>query len=119
MVINQGINKQAENNLADETNKPNQSPEKEIPNNTSKVKKEGINLLENQPLESSHAKWDHSTKLEEKSLDWDKEEKEKDRGFEITKLDGLALKENYDLITQCLVRGKSTEEIERLANLFK
>ena len=26
---------------------------------------------------------------------------------------------NYDLVTQCVVNGKSTEEIERLANLFK
>ena len=41
----------------------------------------------------------------------------------MAKLERLASQEHigkkYDLITQCVVSGKSTEEIERLANLFK
>ena len=68
-------------------------------------------------------KWDHSIKLEEKQLDWSKDEEEKDRSFEMEKLDQLASQDhigkNYDLITQCVVSGKSTEEIEQLENLFK
>ena len=68
-------------------------------------------------------KWDHGIKLEEKKLDWEKEEKEKDRRFEMAKLERLASQDHigkkYDLVTQCVVSGKSTEEIERLANLFK
>ena len=68
-------------------------------------------------------KWDHSIKLEEKKLDWDKEEEEKDRSFEVANLNQLAsqanIGKNYDLINQCVVSGKSTEGIERLANLFK
>ena len=68
-------------------------------------------------------KWDHGIKLEEKKLDWEKEEKEKDRRFEMAKLERLASQDHigkkYDLVTQCVFSGKSTEEIERLANLFK
>ncbi|KNZ59904.1 hypothetical protein VP01_1645g2 [Puccinia sorghi] len=45
------------------------------------------------------------------------------KSFEIAKLKQLAAQENfgkkYDFITQCVVSGKSTEEIEKMANLFK
>ncbi|KNZ61758.1 hypothetical protein VP01_13617g1, partial [Puccinia sorghi] len=58
-----------------------------------------------------------------KKLDWEKEEKEKDRSFEMAKLERLASQEHidkkYDLINQCVVSRKSTEEIEQLANFFK
>ncbi|KNZ64658.1 hypothetical protein VP01_10068g2 [Puccinia sorghi] len=68
-------------------------------------------------------RWDHGIKLEEKKLDWEKEEKGKDQSFEMAKLDQLPSPEHigkkYDLITQCVASGRSTEEIERLANLFK
>ena len=41
----------------------------------------------------------------------------------MAKLERLASQDHigkkYDLVTQCVVSGKSTEEIERLANLFK
>ena len=49
-------------------------------------------------------------------------EKAKDQTFELSKLGTLADKENlgkkYELVTQCVTSGKSTEEIERLAKLF-
>lgn len=68
-------------------------------------------------------KWDHGIQLEEKKFHWEKEEKEKDQQFEMAKLDRLTSQEHigkkYDLITQCVANGKSVEEIERLANLFK
>jgi len=86
----------------------------------------GVELEEkkfNHSVALEEKKWDHGVKLEEKKLDWEKEEKEKDRSFEMAKLERLASQEHigkkYDLITQCVVSGKSTEEIERLANLFK
>jgi hypothetical protein len=67
-------------------------------------------------------KWDHGIKLEEKKLDWQKEEKDWDRNFEMAKLDHLASQEHvakkYDLVTQCVAKGKSVEEIERLAKMF-
>ena len=75
----------------------------------------GINLEEK--------KWDHGIKWEEKRLEWEKEEKDRDRSFEMAKLDRLASQDHtgkkYDFITQCVLNGKSTEEIEQLANLFK
>ena len=74
-------------------------------------------------IELEEKKWDREIKLEERKLDLEKDEKEKDRSFEMAKLDRLASQDHigkkYDLITQCVVSGKSTEEIERLANLFK
>ncbi|KNZ46257.1 hypothetical protein VP01_7424g1 [Puccinia sorghi] len=61
--------------------------------------------------------------LEEKELAWEKDEKEKDPSFEMAKLEQLASQEHigkkYYLINQCVASSKSTEEIERLANLFK
>ncbi|KNZ55940.1 hypothetical protein VP01_253g10, partial [Puccinia sorghi] len=52
------------------------------------------------------ARWDHGIKLEEKKLDWEKEEKEEDRSFDMTNLEQLASQEHigkkYDLITQCV-----------------
>ncbi|KNZ52890.1 hypothetical protein VP01_340g10, partial [Puccinia sorghi] len=43
--------------------------------------------------------------------------------FEMAKLEQLASQEHigkkYDLITQCVVSGISTEELERLENLVK
>ncbi|KNZ46047.1 hypothetical protein VP01_7605g1 [Puccinia sorghi] len=148
--------------------KPNQSLEKESPNNTSKGKQtpnpfksykeyaskkdegktevardgiifemlkfewqvkndeKGVELEEEKfkhLVALEEKKWDHRIKLEEKKLDWEKEEKEKDRSFEMAKLERLASKENigktYELITQCVISRKSTEEIEQLANFFK
>ncbi|KNZ53077.1 hypothetical protein VP01_3350g2 [Puccinia sorghi] len=53
----------------------------------------------------------------------EREEKEKDRSFEMAKLEQLESQEHigkkYHLITQCIVSRKSIEEIELLANLFK
>ncbi|KNZ48308.1 hypothetical protein VP01_5761g1 [Puccinia sorghi] len=139
---------------------PNQSPEKETPNNTSKGKQRASNYQNINPshtkgssksemkvrilaLRFSHLinqnltedgltfemlkfekqvknndkgvelekkKFNHS--LEEKKLDWEKEEKEEDQSFEMAKLEQLASQEHirkkYDLITQCVVRGKRT-----------
>jgi predicted MarR family transcription regulator len=61
--------------------------------------------------------------MDEKRLEWEKDEKAKDITFELSKLGNLADKENlgkrYELVTQCVTSGKlSTEEIERLAKLF-
>ena len=68
-------------------------------------------------------KWEHGIMLEEKKLNWEKEEKDKDRNFEMAKLDRMASQDHtgkkYDFLTQCVLNGKSTEEIERLASLFK
>ena len=68
-------------------------------------------------------KWEHGIKWEEKRLEWEKEEKDRDQSFEMAKLDCLASQDHtgkkYDFLTQCVLNGKSTEEIERLANLFK
>jgi len=68
-------------------------------------------------------KWEHGIMLEEKKLNWEKEEKDKDRNFEMAKLDCMASQDHtgkkYEFLTQCVLNGKSTEEIERLASLFK
>ncbi|PLW25540.1 hypothetical protein PCANC_05226 [Puccinia coronata f. sp. avenae] len=68
-------------------------------------------------------KWERELKMDEKRLEWEKDEKAKDRTFELSKLGTLADKENlgkkYELVTQCVTSGKSTEEIERLAKLFQ
>lgn len=68
-------------------------------------------------------KWDHGIALEAKKLEWEREEKDKDCQLEIEKLDRLAsqshIGKKYDLVIQCVVSGKTTEEIERLATLFK
>ncbi|PLW17303.1 hypothetical protein PCANC_14143 [Puccinia coronata f. sp. avenae] len=68
-------------------------------------------------------KWEQELKMDEKRLEWEKDEKAKDRTFELSKLGTLADKENlgkkYELVTQCVTSGKSTEEIERLAKLFQ
>ena len=67
-------------------------------------------------------KWDQELKMDEKRLEWEKDEKAKDQTFELSKLGTLAEKENlgkiYEIVTQCVTSGKSTEEIERLARLF-
>jgi hypothetical protein len=67
-------------------------------------------------------KWEWELKMDEKRLEWEKNEKEKDRTFELSKLGTLVDKENlgkkYELVTQCVTSGKSTEEIESLAKLF-
>ncbi|PLW05175.1 hypothetical protein PCANC_28915 [Puccinia coronata f. sp. avenae] len=67
-------------------------------------------------------KWEQELKMDEKRLEWEKDEKAKDQTFELSKLGTLADKENlgkkYELVTQCVTSGKSTEEIERLAKLF-
>ncbi|PLW06509.1 hypothetical protein PCASD_25881 [Puccinia coronata f. sp. avenae] len=64
-------------------------------------------------------KWDQELKMDEKRLEWEKDEKAKDQIFELSKLGTLADKENlgnkYELVTKCITSGKSTEEIERLA----
>ncbi|PLW29668.1 hypothetical protein PCASD_20222 [Puccinia coronata f. sp. avenae] len=68
-------------------------------------------------------KWEQELKMDEKRLEWEKDEKAKDQTFELSKLRTLADKENlgkkYELVTQCVTSGKSTEEIERLAKLFQ
>jgi hypothetical protein len=68
-------------------------------------------------------KWEQELKMDEKRLEWEKDEKAKDQTFELSKLGTLAEKENlgkkYELVTQCVTSGKSTEEIERLAKLFQ
>ncbi|PLW27391.1 hypothetical protein PCANC_25846 [Puccinia coronata f. sp. avenae] len=68
-------------------------------------------------------KWERELKMDEKRLEWEKDEKAKDQTFELSKLGTLADKENlgkkYELVTQCVTSGKSTEEIERLAKLFQ
>jgi hypothetical protein len=67
-------------------------------------------------------KWHQELKMDEKRLEWEKDEKAKDQTFELSKLGTLAEKENlgkkYELVTQCVTSGKSTEEIERLAKFF-
>ncbi|PLW18353.1 hypothetical protein PCANC_14201 [Puccinia coronata f. sp. avenae] len=68
-------------------------------------------------------KWERELKMDEKRLEWEKDEKAKDQTFELSKLGTLANKENlgkkYELVTQCVTSGKSTEEIECLAKLFQ
>ncbi|PLW53401.1 hypothetical protein PCANC_06094 [Puccinia coronata f. sp. avenae] len=68
-------------------------------------------------------KWEQDLKMDEKRLEWEKDEKAKDQTFELSKLGTLADKENlgkkYELVTQCVTSGKSTEEIEHLAKLFQ
>ncbi|PLW48633.1 hypothetical protein PCASD_03364 [Puccinia coronata f. sp. avenae] len=68
-------------------------------------------------------KWEQELKMDEKRLEWEKDEKAKDQTFELSKLGTLADKENlgkkYELVKQCVTSGKSTEEIERLAQLFQ
>ncbi|PLW08361.1 hypothetical protein PCASD_25067 [Puccinia coronata f. sp. avenae] len=68
-------------------------------------------------------KWEQELKMDEKRLEWEKDEKAKDQKFELSKLGTLADKENlgkkYELVTQCVTSGKSTEEIKRLAKLFQ
>ncbi|PLW37802.1 hypothetical protein PCASD_11298 [Puccinia coronata f. sp. avenae] len=68
-------------------------------------------------------KWERELKMDEKRLKWEKDEKAKDQTFELSQLGTLADKENlgkkYELVTQCVTSGKSTEEIERLAKLFQ
>ncbi|PLW28053.1 hypothetical protein PCANC_26459 [Puccinia coronata f. sp. avenae] len=68
-------------------------------------------------------KWEQELKMDEKRLEWEKDEKAKYQTFELSKLGTLADKENlgkkYELVTQCVTSGKSTEEIERLAKLFQ
>ncbi|KAI9625525.1 hypothetical protein KEM48_010787 [Puccinia striiformis f. sp. tritici PST-130] len=68
-------------------------------------------------------KWDQGIEIEEKKLTWEKEERAKDRQFEIEKLDRLASQDNvgkkYELVTKCIQTGVKTEEIMRLAELFK
>ncbi|KNZ45807.1 hypothetical protein VP01_779g9 [Puccinia sorghi] len=39
-------------------------------------------------------KWNHGINMEENKLDWEKEEKEKDRSFEMAKLEQLASQEH-------------------------
>jgi hypothetical protein len=60
--------------------------------------------------------------LEDKKLDMEKEEKEKDRTFELEKLDRQSNAETrakkMELLGKCLDSGKSMEEIERIAKLF-
>jgi hypothetical protein len=67
-------------------------------------------------------KWEQELKMDEKRLEWEKDEKAKDQTFELSKLGTLAEKENlgkkYELVTQCVTSGKSTEEIEHLDRLF-
>jgi hypothetical protein len=67
-------------------------------------------------------KWHQELKMDEKRLEWEKDEKVRDQTFELSKLGTLADKENlgkkYELVTQCVTSGKSTEEIEHLAKLF-
>ncbi|PLW25437.1 hypothetical protein PCASD_23904 [Puccinia coronata f. sp. avenae] len=57
-------------------------------------------------------KWEQELKMDEKRLEWEKDEKAKDRTFELSKLGTLADKENlgkkYELVTQCVTSGKST-----------
>ncbi|KAI9605030.1 hypothetical protein H4Q26_003001 [Puccinia striiformis f. sp. tritici PST-130] len=68
-------------------------------------------------------KWDQGIEIEEKKLTWEKEERAKDRQFEIEKLDRLASQDNvgkkYELVTKCIQTEVKTEEIMRLAELFK
>ncbi|KNZ57748.1 hypothetical protein VP01_2082g4 [Puccinia sorghi] len=78
----------------------------------------------NLSMELGEKKLDHRIKMEEKNLGLEKEEKEKYWSFDMTKLEQLASQEHigkkYDLITQCVVSGKSTDqEIDQMANLFK
>ena len=72
--------------------------------------------------ELEEKKLEQELKMDEKRLEWEKDEKAKDHKFELSKLGTLADKENlgkkYELVTQCVTSGKSTEEIERLARLF-
>ncbi|KNZ54389.1 hypothetical protein VP01_295g2 [Puccinia sorghi] len=86
-----------------------------------------VRTVEIEEKKSNHSvaleenKWAHGIKLEEKKwdhgikLDGEKEEREKERIFVMAKLNQLASQENigknYDLITQCVVSIKRTEEI--------
>ena len=62
--------------------------------------------------------WDHGIKLEEKKweekqLEWEKEEKDRDQSFEMAKLDCLASQDHtgkkYDFLTGCVLNVKITE----------
>ena len=84
-----------------------------------------VELEEKKCMRSSQLeekKWEQEQEMDEKRLQWEKDEKAKDQTFELSKPGTLADKENlgkkYELVTQCVTSGKSTEEIERLARLF-
>ncbi|PLW17261.1 hypothetical protein PCANC_11612 [Puccinia coronata f. sp. avenae] len=85
------------------------------------VKLEEKKFIRSSKLEEK--KWEQELKMDEKRLEWEKDEKAKDQTFELSKLGALADKENlgkkYELVTQCVTSGKSTEEIECLAKLFQ
>ncbi|PLW33402.1 hypothetical protein PCANC_20761 [Puccinia coronata f. sp. avenae] len=88
--------------------------------NNKTVKLEEKKFMRLSKLEEN--KWEKELKMDEKRLEWEKDEKEKDQTIELSKLGTLADKENlgkkYELVTQCVTSGKSTEEIEHLARLF-
>ncbi|PLW54707.1 hypothetical protein PCANC_11672 [Puccinia coronata f. sp. avenae] len=90
-----------------------------IDNKTVKLEKK--KFMRSSKLEEK--KWELELKMDEKRLKWEKDEKAKDQTFELSKLGTLADKENlgkkYELVTQCVTSGKSTEEIESLAKLFQ
>ncbi|PLW06043.1 hypothetical protein PCASD_25109 [Puccinia coronata f. sp. avenae] len=88
--------------------------------NNKTVKLEEKKFMRLSKLEEN--KWEQELKMDEKRFEWEKDEKEKDRTTELSKLGTSADKENlgkkYELVTQCVTSGKSTEEIEHLARLF-
>ena len=88
--------------------------------NNKMVELEEKKFMHSSQLEEN--KWDQELKMDEKRLEWEKDEKAKDQTFEHSNLGTLADKENlgkkYELVTQCVTSGKSTEKIERLARLF-
>ncbi|KNZ47776.1 hypothetical protein VP01_6155g2, partial [Puccinia sorghi] len=97
--------------------KPHQSPENESPINTSKGKRRASNYSRSKMITRGLNSGGEEVRY------WEKEEKEKDRSFEMAKLEQLALQEHigkkYDLMTYCFLSVKRTEEIEQLENLVK
>ncbi|KNZ51590.1 hypothetical protein VP01_3896g2, partial [Puccinia sorghi] len=113
-----------------------ESPEKEMPKDTSKGRQrastsQNINpkgrgrsskyILKFECQEWDHGiklkekKWDHGIRPEERKVDCEKEEKEKDKSFEMANLEQLEFQKHigkkYYLITQCVVSLKTQKRL--------
>ncbi|KAI9605346.1 hypothetical protein KEM48_002286 [Puccinia striiformis f. sp. tritici PST-130] len=73
-------------------------------------------------IELEGKKWNQGIKAEESKLKWEADEKEKDRRFEIEKMNTQTSNENkakkLDLFTKLVESGKTMEEMEKFLKFF-
>ncbi|KNE97619.1 hypothetical protein PSTG_09168 [Puccinia striiformis f. sp. tritici PST-78] len=73
-------------------------------------------------IELEGKKWNQGIKAEESKLKWEADEKEKDRRFEIEKMNTQTSNENkakkLDLFTKLVESGKTMEELEKFLKFF-